>query len=299
MPVKARAGGQGRVRGGRPGAQQGTGGTPGSPTADPSFGTAAGAATVSGVGGTGSGGTTSTEVTQFFNRLITLPSTTRQTQYSTMIDGLVSDGVWSSLDVLCVAGVDVATSMTNLVQAPFDASYSTNPVDFTVDRGFVGDASNSKWIETNFNPTTASGNFVQDSALAGVWNLGTDAHNWNLIMNNAGIELFPAYDGSLIVSMINSQFEDASLSNTSYNGFFVISRNSSSSYDAYRNGTLIGSPSRGSVAMVSGAVRVATAVAPASNWITSAWVIGGGLNSTKALALYSRVQVYLQAIGAV
>lgn len=58
MPVKARAGGQGRVRGGRVGAQQGTGGTPGSPIPDPSFGTAAGAATVSGVGGTVGAGST-------------------------------------------------------------------------------------------------------------------------------------------------------------------------------------------------------------------------------------------------
>jgi hypothetical protein len=50
MPVKARAGGQGRVRGGRVGAQQGTGGTPSPPAPDPSFGTAAGSSTVSGAG---------------------------------------------------------------------------------------------------------------------------------------------------------------------------------------------------------------------------------------------------------
>lgn len=49
MPVKARAGGQGRVRGGRVGAQQGTGGNPSPPTGDPSVGLASGAATVSGV----------------------------------------------------------------------------------------------------------------------------------------------------------------------------------------------------------------------------------------------------------
>jgi hypothetical protein len=52
MPVKAVTGGQGRVRGRRAGAQQGTGGTPSPPAADPSFGTAHGSATVSGVGGT-------------------------------------------------------------------------------------------------------------------------------------------------------------------------------------------------------------------------------------------------------
>src|SRR4051812_15269288 len=52
MPVKARAGGQGRVRGGRVGAQQGTGGTPSPPTQDPSVGFAAGSATVSAVGTT-------------------------------------------------------------------------------------------------------------------------------------------------------------------------------------------------------------------------------------------------------
>lgn len=56
MPVKARAGGQGRVRGGRIGAQQGTGGTPSPPTQDPSIGIASGASTASGVGGTGGAG---------------------------------------------------------------------------------------------------------------------------------------------------------------------------------------------------------------------------------------------------
>lgn len=55
MPVKARQGGTGRVRGGRPGAQQGTGGTPSPPTQDPSVGFASGAATASGVGNTVSG----------------------------------------------------------------------------------------------------------------------------------------------------------------------------------------------------------------------------------------------------
>jgi hypothetical protein len=58
MPVKARAGGQGRVRGGRVGAQQGTGGTPSPPAPDPSFGTASGVATVSGIGGTVAAGST-------------------------------------------------------------------------------------------------------------------------------------------------------------------------------------------------------------------------------------------------
>jgi hypothetical protein len=50
MPVKAVTGGQGRVRGRRAGAQQGTGSTPSPPAPDPSFGTAAGSSTVSGAG---------------------------------------------------------------------------------------------------------------------------------------------------------------------------------------------------------------------------------------------------------
>jgi lysophospholipase L1-like esterase len=50
MPVKARAGGQGRVRGGRPGAQQGSGSTPSPPTADPSLASSIGSNISAGVG---------------------------------------------------------------------------------------------------------------------------------------------------------------------------------------------------------------------------------------------------------
>jgi hypothetical protein len=319
MPVKAVTGGQGRIRGRRAGAQQGTGGTPSPPAPDPSFGVAfgtggatgtgayfltstgvgaaLGTSSVSGAGNSITGGA-SAETAQFFDRLINLPSTTRQSQYAALIDGLVSDGVWSSLDVLCVAGADVATSMINLVQAPFSAEYSANPADFVADRGFLGDNSLSKWIVTNFNPQTAGGHFVQDSAFMGAWNLGSEAHNYNLINSGSTkIELYPS-DAGQLTSGINSQFEDTSISNSVVTGFFSASRTSSTSYDVHANGVLLASLTRGSTTMSSGNIIVATALG-VTDWRIAAWIFGGGLTATKAVAVYNRIHTYLAAIGAV
>src|SRR5262245_928924 len=111
----------------------------------------------------------STEAAAFFARLATQPTTTRKNQYAALIDALVSAGVWSLLDALYLyAAYDEATALTNLKSSSFGGT-NTNSVSYTADQGYTG--ASSKYIDLGYNPTTAGGNFAQNSACRGGWSL--------------------------------------------------------------------------------------------------------------------------------
>ena len=91
---------------------------------------------------------------------------------ATLIDGLVSDGVWAKLDALYVLAQQNATdALLNLV----GTSYSLTPgtfsderaITFTPYQGYSGFISG---MDSGFNPAAApSPNFTQNSASIGGW----------------------------------------------------------------------------------------------------------------------------------
>jgi hypothetical protein len=299
MPVKARAGGQGRVRGGRVGAQQGTGGTPGSPTPDPSLAVSIGTNVALGVGSWTSPGSLSAQTVQFFDRLVTLPSQSRQDLYVALIDGLVSDGVWSSLDTLCVAGADAATSLTNLVQDPYGGVYAGAPT-FTTDRGITPFGGVS-YLRTSINPSTITGNLTQNAAFLAVWNLGTTQSDSGLIRTNANInyEIWPKYHTGVSFWMVSNagSTENSATNAGDSSGFYLAARTASNATALYRNGTSLGTSATASATPENGELLVGFGCP--SSWQFASWALGGALDSTHATALYNRVQTYLHAIGAV
>lgn len=338
MPVKARAGGQGRVRTGRVGAQQGTGGTPSPPTQDPSFGTASGIAIVSGVGGSGpsfgatagaatvsgvgkgnalslgsaSGTATvsgvgdssssgfSAETTQFFDRLITMPSSSRQTTYSTLIDGLVSAGVWAKLDALFMyAAADAATSLTNLVQVSHGGflDTGTGTPTFTADRGWSGNgAPGQRDVNMNFNPSTAAGHYTQNDAMFCAWQIGTTQENELFLadtLNDSKIELFPKWsDGNTYWAVNGTEITTTAPANSG--GFWLGQRTASNASELRRNDVSVGTSASASTALSNSSI----VLKPVANIVGCAGV-GASLSSAQQTSLYNALNSYLTAIGAV
>jgi hypothetical protein len=106
---------------------------------------------------------------QFLNRLATYPDTNRAAAYSTLIDGLYADGVWSKIDILNIyAAADTATALTNLIQSSFNSSV-VGSLTFTTNSGYVGSGTNSSYINTTFNPTVGTPNFALNSASVFAW----------------------------------------------------------------------------------------------------------------------------------
>lgn len=100
------------------------------------------------------------EAAQFLAR-ISAPSAPREAAYKAFIGTLVSEGIWAELDAIYLfAAADAATALTNLKSSNYGATAIGSPT-FTADVGYT--AASGKYIDTNFNPTTASSpNFVQN-----------------------------------------------------------------------------------------------------------------------------------------
>jgi hypothetical protein len=238
----------------------------------------------------------SSQVQQFFNRLATVPSPTQQANYATLINGLVAAGVWTQLDQLCVAGVDNATTLTNLVQNSYDGFVVGTPT-FTAFSGYsVGSSVN--YIDTGFNPSLGV-NYQQNGAFLAAWNLASDAHPTALLrtMPNVNVEIWPAYgNGSAYFMVNNAGSVEDSTSSTNSSGWFYAQRTSSSALALYQNDTQIGSASAGSATPENNDLVVD--FGSTFDFVWAAWAFGGNLTAGQKTSLYNLVHAYLVAIGA-
>jgi|HubBroStandDraft_2_1064218.scaffolds.fasta_scaffold03417_3 hypothetical protein len=242
------------------------------------------------------GGGIAPQVAQFFNRLQTLPSPANQLLYTNLINGLISDGIWSMLDVLCVAGGDPASSLINLVQQSYGGQAADVP--FTPYQGFTLNGGTVSYISTQFNGSAGGTNFSQNSAMIAVGNLvGTQA-NQALLRTAADVslEIWPEYSNGNALWMVNGASEAQAANPGDASGIFIASRTGSTASALYRNGTQLGTTAIASVSPENGILNVG--YGGTAGWIASFWAIGAGLNSTQATALYNRINTYLTAIGA-
>lgn len=246
----------------------------------------------------------SAEVSQFFSRLETQPTSARKTLYATMIDAIVTAGVWSKTDALYLfAAADAPTALVNLKSSSFTAT-ATNSPTFTVDRGYAGNGTDSV-VNTNFNPTTApSPNFTQNSAHMGAWVLTNRAGASAAVIGNAsadaGCNIYPFFTDTAGYLRLNDNVEAEGFSSGGSNGFFLANRSSSSARQGYKNGVSLGayaantskSPINADIAVGRGGITFSTDQ-------VSAAILGGSLNATEQLALYNALLAYLQGVGAV
>jgi hypothetical protein len=242
-------------------------------------------------------GSNSPQFQQFLNRLVTLPSAPRQALYSSLINSLVPDGTLSALDALWVAGADIATNLTSLVSGTFAGVVSGAPT-FTVDRGFT--CNNSvNIITTNFNPSAGGQNFSQNSASFGAWNLTsfTPSFEVDLLRLNPGAAADFLYiiTGPQMGAQLNSSGA-AQFASTGSTGWVFGNRSSSSLQTISQNNTQLGTNATASTTPDNG---------PLLWWGNSvgqqfaAVSLGGSLSSGQQTTLYTALQTYLHAIGAV
>lgn len=104
-----------------------------------------------------------------FARMTTPPAASMQTAISNFVNSLISAGVWERLDGLYLPRYLGALDMhRSLLGAPNDAVARAGTPTFVAGQG-VSFHGNSYW-GTNFNPSTANGNWQQDSLFLAVRN---------------------------------------------------------------------------------------------------------------------------------
>jgi hypothetical protein len=233
------------------------------------------------------------------------------TNYSTLICGLVTDGVWSKLDALYIfAAPNQTVANLNLVSTSYAITAHGSPA-FAAYQGYTGvDASSTVYLDTGFNPTTAgSPNYTQNAASIGSWfndnhqstaSGGNSSASWDGTNGYSGIS--ELYSDNASYFRINDICCSAGVNIGSSAGFFVAVRNSFSNQDGYYNAT------NESVSSVSSAalsnlnffllsINNAGSASGGDGHQQSAAFIGGNLTAADVSAFYARIGTYRTAVG--
>lgn len=237
------------------------------------------------------------QTTAFLARTSGLDAT-HTNAYKALINGLVADGVWAKLDLLNIfATQDVTTALLNLVSTSFSPATTSNAPTFAADRGYTGNGTNAS-INASYNPSTAGGNYTQNSAHYsswvvisnnGVWELGTEANT----------ALIASFSGNIHMRINDSTTSGAIAASTGGTGHYIASRTSSTVRTGYVNGASIGSAGSATSAAPANANFLSLFVAGQSGTSdqVAATSIGGALTGTDASNFYNRMRTYMTAVG--
>lgn len=94
-------------------------------------------------------------------------SDAQRVRVTTLIATLKSASVWTPLDRLWLFAAENATQALTDLKARATAT-ATNSPTFTANRGYAGNGTTS-FVNSNFNPSTASGNYTRNDAMFGCW----------------------------------------------------------------------------------------------------------------------------------
>lgn len=240
------------------------------------------------------------EATTFLARL---SSHTWDTAYTTMICGLVTDGVWAKLDLLYIFATQNSTdALLNLPSVKTTVLSATAPT-FTANTGFAGNGTSATINVTGYDYSTGP-QFTQNSASIFGWSTLSSADNGFLVGNSASfnstLTLTPFSFGSSTSASVNGGTGITSSTLANGLGLFTASRTSSVQLDVYQNATNTGS---------SGA-NASSAITSANAWFLgtgglgfygggiAAGGAGAGLTGTDVTNLYNRVHTMLHTVNA-
>jgi hypothetical protein len=272
--------------------------------------------TLMGTGGSGparSGGACS-QATTFLARTSGLNGT-ETTAYTTLICGLVTDGLITGtlsgatgcgtvLDALYIFATNTTTTANlNICGTSYGLTTTAAPT-FSADHGYTGNGS-TQFLITGFSPFSAGGNFAQNSASIGAYIITsrtTAAAYCEIGASNGsnGTDVYPLFTGNLLYNEMNANSTSVAAP-ANAQGMYVGSRTGVSTVTTYRDGTSFASFGTTSVSMPTvpiwiGANNSAGGADFSADQISAAF-IGGGLNSTQAAAISSRVNAYMAALG--
>lgn len=240
------------------------------------------------------------------------------TALTTMICGLVTDGIitgdLTSGGTKCGSSLDrfYIMAMANSTDALLDVCGNASLVShgsptFTANAGYIGvNGSTTVWLDTGFNPSTAGGNYVLNSAHLSAWSL-TNATSTGVAMgaNNNGTGtayLDLEFTDTKTYTALNDADTDVGHVTANSSGFFVSTRSGSSSLIVYRNGSLLYSPNLTSNSLPARNIFLLAESDSIGNpkggaaWQLAEASFGANLTSGFVTALNSRICTYLTTV---
>jgi hypothetical protein len=236
------------------------------------------------------------------------PDATRKGHIDDLIAALKTASVWSTLDYLRVyAAADTQAASLNWKNpGTYNATLVNSPT-FTADRGYAGNGTTS-YIDSNFNPSTAGGQYAQDSAHIGVWvrdDIANNAHciGSYLTTSTRRTQINPRTAGNTLAWAINRAAAPETPANSAGSGHFVTRRSASNASAVFRNATSVATSIGASDALANLNIYElcsngnGTPVSHTARQLAAAHV-GASLTDQKITDFYNALSAYLTAVGA-
>jgi hypothetical protein len=249
----------------------------------------------------------SAEAIAFLARTSGLDATHTNAYYD-LIDGLVTDGVWSKFDVLYITATqNTTTAQLNLVSSSYALSLNGSPV-FTADRGYQGGATGNGTVYI-YTGLPAGFNFTTASAHLSGWSVNDTADDQPMMGMKDGFNMWAYVSPKTVAG--NSAFHlntagATTVATSSGQGHFIANRPASSgatTIKGHRNGAVtVTNASSNAVQPPNTTIHLLAYMNQFNNKIgwsgqMAAASAGSGLTDAEALAFYNRLYAYMIAIS--
>jgi len=227
---------------------------------------------------------------------------------NTLIKALKDASVWTKLDMLQVYAVPTASyALLDWVNSSRTAALVTagsGPI-FVADTGYKGTLSVADYINTNYNTTTAAGNYTQNNAHIGVYPTVDSTDTTSAGAADLGVTrayMITRANSGTKQGLLNATaglYSETSL--TTAVGHHVSSRGASGNIQTYRDGTQIQSSfSQTSAAPTNANMRVLTREGGSSYSTRTIGLVhaGGALTAQNVADMNNAFVTYLTARGA-
>lgn len=221
----------------------------------------------------------------------------RQTIVDNLIAGLKADGIFTKLDRIWLFAAENSQSALRDLVAAASASAVGTPI-FTTDVGYAGMTSPDSYINSNFNPSTATTpKFTRNSACAFGWSNSSAALNEQPIVGQQGLGLFmyPMTSGNVNAAINEAVTFSVGITVANGLGFYHVNRSASNAEQIYKNGSSVQTGANASVLPENSNIFFLRASTP---WTGQARLGGFGqsLTATEATNIWSRFTTYLAAV---
>lgn len=230
-------------------------------------------------------------------------SSSRQSLVNTLIVGLKNDGLFSKLDRLWLfAGENTASALTDIIADQL--ATAVNSPSFVADDGYTGNGSTS-YVDSNFSPSTAGGNFAQNSGCLFGWSNTSGTTTQPFIGGSGGFSdglsrIYTRFSDGFARYAVNSISSSGGVSNATdgATGLYVSNRTGATAQEMFKNGSSIGSDSTSSAAILSGTFLLDKEGSSSLGTQQGSMMgCGAGLTSTDQNNLYTRLRTYATAVG--
>lgn len=228
-----------------------------------------------------------------------------------LISGLTVDGVFAKLDRLWIkAQATQALALSDLIVGA--TATAVNSPTFTANIGYTGEDAGTvtKYIDSNFNPSTAGGNYAQNAAHLSAWCVG------NIASVNGGALIGYSDSTAGTYSHLDVTFTDGNIyarindnpasgsqgAPATRAGHWVVNRSGAAATQIYQNGSSFGTPNATSVGLLNENVFILcdnqnnNPKYGTPNQIAMV-SIGGNLSPTDVTNFYNRLRTYMTAVG--